>query len=233
MAGLYRVLGVESHASAGEIREAYKRQVLIHHPDKGGSAKAFRLVKLAYETLSSVSNRNVYNQHVGVSQRVSRWRRGTRLSRRPLSTVCQSRRGSTCRARCQSTTSVTEPLGASAPVKTRERGGRRARAVLLRSLRKLYLHLAVRPAEQRRELLRRLSVPLQQELTAFIAHQKALGVEITTLVSQRHSSRLASASPLRFYFDYRYCRAKSSRSRCRQGMVFPARDFTCQEASSP
>ncbi len=45
------ILGVKQGASAEEVREAFRRKSLKHHPDHGGDEWAFRIVVLAYETL--------------------------------------------------------------------------------------------------------------------------------------------------------------------------------------
>eukprot|EP00927_Polykrikos_kofoidii_P010329 TRINITY_DN14367_c0_g1_i1.p1 TRINITY_DN14367_c0_g1~~TRINITY_DN14367_c0_g1_i1.p1 ORF type:complete len:559 (+),score=96.34 TRINITY_DN14367_c0_g1_i1:33-1709(+) len=53
----YSVLGVGHGSSDVDIRSAYRRRALETHPDKGGTAEAFRRVVEAFETLSDVSRR--------------------------------------------------------------------------------------------------------------------------------------------------------------------------------
>lgn len=43
------VLRVPADATRDEVDAAYRRQVLLHHPDRGGSADAFRKVHAAYQ----------------------------------------------------------------------------------------------------------------------------------------------------------------------------------------
>ncbi|MFB6296873.1 MAG: ferredoxin Fer [Halobacteriales archaeon] len=49
----FETLGVDPDAGDEEIERAYRRRVKEVHPDQGGSAKAFRAVRAAYEALTS------------------------------------------------------------------------------------------------------------------------------------------------------------------------------------
>lgn len=46
------VLGVERSATTSEIKDAYRRLVMIHHPDRGGNQETFLRIQQAYEALS-------------------------------------------------------------------------------------------------------------------------------------------------------------------------------------
>lgn len=46
------ILGVSAEASALEVKQAFRRLVLIAHPDRGGSSEAFIELNEAYETLT-------------------------------------------------------------------------------------------------------------------------------------------------------------------------------------
>lgn len=59
---LYEVLGVPRTATAAEISSAYRRLVRRTHPDVGGSNSLFRMVQLAYETLSDPVRRAEYDR---------------------------------------------------------------------------------------------------------------------------------------------------------------------------
>lgn len=59
---LYEVLGVDRKATADEIRRAYRKQALVHHPDKGGDPEKFKELTRANEVLSDEHKRAVYDQ---------------------------------------------------------------------------------------------------------------------------------------------------------------------------
>lgn len=65
----YEVLGVSKGASADEIKKAFRRLAVQHHPDKaGGDETKFKEVNEAYEILKDPSKRQRYDQfgHAGV-----------------------------------------------------------------------------------------------------------------------------------------------------------------------
>lgn len=68
----YEVLGVEKGASSDEIRKAYKREALKHHPDRNpGDASAeakFKAANEAFQVLSDDQKRQIYDQfgHAGL-----------------------------------------------------------------------------------------------------------------------------------------------------------------------
>lgn len=47
----YDTLGIQPEATDDEIRAAYKRAAMKHHPDRGGSSEAFQAVHDAYAAL--------------------------------------------------------------------------------------------------------------------------------------------------------------------------------------
>lgn len=58
---LYAVLNLKTSANSKEVRAAYRRAALAAHPDKGGSAQAFHVVKFAFEVLSCSASRHIYD----------------------------------------------------------------------------------------------------------------------------------------------------------------------------
>ncbi|CAD7949620.1 unnamed protein product [Amoebophrya sp. A120] len=59
----YRVLGLSRGASTDDIRRAYKKLAVKHHPDKGGDQEAFKNITRAYETLSDPKQKQAYDQY--------------------------------------------------------------------------------------------------------------------------------------------------------------------------
>jgi len=60
---LYDVLGVQTTATQDEIKKAYRKLALQHHPDKGGDQEQFKKVNGAYEILSNPQKRELYDRH--------------------------------------------------------------------------------------------------------------------------------------------------------------------------
>jgi hypothetical protein len=48
----FQILGLSARATMEEVKRAYRKCALETHPDRGGSAEAFRAVQAAYETIS-------------------------------------------------------------------------------------------------------------------------------------------------------------------------------------
>lgn len=65
----YEVLGVPKSASADEIKKAFRRLAVQHHPDKeGGNEDKFKEINEAYDVLKDAQKRQRYDQfgHAGV-----------------------------------------------------------------------------------------------------------------------------------------------------------------------
>ncbi len=64
----YDILGVKKDASADEIKKAFRRSAVEHHPDRGGEEAKFKEINEAYEVLKDTDKRKRYDQfgHAGV-----------------------------------------------------------------------------------------------------------------------------------------------------------------------
>ncbi|MGI6103474.1 MAG: DnaJ domain-containing protein [Patescibacteria group bacterium] len=58
----YAILGVPKDASADDIKRAYRKLALEHHPDKGGDSERFKEISEAYQVLSDPQKRAAYDQ---------------------------------------------------------------------------------------------------------------------------------------------------------------------------
>lgn len=57
----YSILGVPKNASEKELKQAYKKMSMQHHPDRGGDEEAFKRVNEAYQTLGNSDKRQAYD----------------------------------------------------------------------------------------------------------------------------------------------------------------------------
>ena len=59
---LYDLLNVSKNSTDEEIKKAYKKAALEHHPDRGGDSDKFKEISNAYSILSDPEKRQIYDQ---------------------------------------------------------------------------------------------------------------------------------------------------------------------------
>jgi DnaJ-class molecular chaperone len=61
MEDFYQILGVSENASQDEIKKAYRKLAVEHHPDKGGDENKFKKISEAYDTIGDQNKRTQYD----------------------------------------------------------------------------------------------------------------------------------------------------------------------------
>lgn len=59
----YDLLGVDKSATTDEIKKAFRKLALKHHPDRGGDKEKFQELNMAHEVLSDKQKRDIYDQY--------------------------------------------------------------------------------------------------------------------------------------------------------------------------
>ena len=57
----YSILGVNRNATPEEIKKAYRKLAMLHHPDRGGDHNKFAQINSAYEVLSNSDKKAAYD----------------------------------------------------------------------------------------------------------------------------------------------------------------------------
>lgn len=60
----YSTLGLNQNASQDEIKAAYRKMAMKHHPDRGGDEKKFKEIEEAYRTLSDPQKKQMFDMGV-------------------------------------------------------------------------------------------------------------------------------------------------------------------------
>jgi len=58
----YSILEIPLSATQNEIKQAYRKLALIHHPDKGGDEHMFKLIGEAHDVLSDPDKKDIYDK---------------------------------------------------------------------------------------------------------------------------------------------------------------------------
>jgi len=62
MSSPYDILGIQKGCSEGEVKKAYRKLAMQHHPDKGGNPEEFKKIQGAYDILSDSQKRQNFDQ---------------------------------------------------------------------------------------------------------------------------------------------------------------------------
>jgi DnaJ family protein A protein 2 len=94
MSDYYSILQLPKTASKDDIKRAYKKLALQHHPDRGGDEEKFKQISTAYETLIDDSKRRQYDNpssfngiNIGIDP-MSLFRQFTGMGRPATQTKC-------------------------------------------------------------------------------------------------------------------------------------------------
>lgn len=68
MKDYYNILGIQPTASEDEIRSAYKKLAMKHHPDRGGNQAEFQNIQEAYSTLTDPGRKAEWEQQRAFGQ---------------------------------------------------------------------------------------------------------------------------------------------------------------------
>lgn len=60
---LYESLELEKNCNTADVKKAYRKLAIKHHPDKGGDPEKFKELSHAYEVLSDPEKRKIYDEH--------------------------------------------------------------------------------------------------------------------------------------------------------------------------
>ena len=73
----YNTLGITKSASEADIKAAYRKMAMKHHPDRGGDEKKFKEVTEAYETLSDPQKKQMLDMGVDPNAQHTSYRQGS------------------------------------------------------------------------------------------------------------------------------------------------------------
>ncbi len=69
----YSTLGVQRNASEDEIKKAYRKLAMKHHPDRGGDEATFKKISEAYDVLSDPKKKEIFDLGGDPNQQGGQW----------------------------------------------------------------------------------------------------------------------------------------------------------------
>ena len=67
MSSYYDILDIQKDATPNDIKKAYRKLAIQHHPDKGGDTEEFKKIAEAYEILSNPDKKQQYDNFGSVN----------------------------------------------------------------------------------------------------------------------------------------------------------------------
>lgn len=59
----YEALNLKKNCTTEEVKKAYRKLAIVHHPDKGGDPEKFKEISRAYEVLADEEKRKLYDEY--------------------------------------------------------------------------------------------------------------------------------------------------------------------------
>lgn len=72
----YSTLGVSRNATPDEIKKAYRKLAMKHHPDRGGDERKFAEIQSAYDVLADPQKKQMFDMGADPNQQQGGFRRG-------------------------------------------------------------------------------------------------------------------------------------------------------------
>ena len=90
----YDVLGVDPSATLKDIKRAFRKKAMKHHPDRGGDEEEFKKINEAYEILSSPLERALFDSKLRMEKAEWSERRAEQSGSEPSSPPRRPAQGS-------------------------------------------------------------------------------------------------------------------------------------------
>ncbi len=76
MKDYYKILGISKSSSEEDIKKAYRKAAMKHHPDRGGDEKTFKEIEEAYRVLSDPEKKSMIDKGIDPNANNQRYQSG-------------------------------------------------------------------------------------------------------------------------------------------------------------